>query len=60
MAKSVPAPVHTLPDGRQFISEEACEETREVAEFVKRYPKYWIRDYDLCGYVAAKGFTVSS
>ncbi len=50
--ESAAVPVHTLPDGRQFIADEDCMERREILDFVKRFPAYWVHDPWLCGYVA--------
>ena len=49
--ESAAVPVHTLPDGRQFITDEDCVERPEVAAFVKKFAAYWVRDPLRGGYV---------
>lgn len=50
--ESAAVPVHTLSDGRLFITQQECMERPEVADFVRRFPGYWKLDILLDGYVA--------
>ena len=47
-------PVHRLPDGREFITDEAYEDFPEVRAFGRRFPNYWIREPWFGGYVGPK------
>lgn len=49
--KDSAVPIHTLPDGREFITMKSVVECPEVRRFVERFSNYWTPAVDLCGWV---------
>jgi len=43
-------PIHTLSDGREFITEMSVFQCPEIGDFVKRFSNYWAYDLALCGW----------
>ena len=52
MIDTVAIPLHTLPDGRRFISEQDAIEQPYIIEFIGQFPNYWTYDPVRCGWVS--------
>lgn len=49
--ETIEVPIHILPDGREFITEESVIEHPEIGDFVDYYSNYWTHDWKRKGWV---------